>query len=245
MERRTQMSKNKDLKQFPLSNKQNCIVYLYKIITSSELCMDTFKEYNKETKYILDKYKDHSLIPANIYQDVCHKTYDVMSYLLNLLGDAQTSSISYFKYRNQIQKRIKKGLTDIPINDLNDEVNALIAEFNKARNWLNHIPESLLVAEMDLINQGKADISFDPVTIIHHNYATLEYFEHLYLSNIEFCQQARKIIQAAKKDYALLMGKSITYRRIYTDKPFDISRAEAAKKSAKIQGLSSKEIDIL
>ena len=234
------MSKSKELKQFPLSSKQNCIVYLYKIITSSELCMDTFKEYNKETKRILDKYKNQSLIPAKIYQEVCNKTYNIVSYILNLLGDAQTSSISYFKYRNQIQKRIKKGLTDIPINDLSDDVNSLIAEFNRTRNWLNHVPESLLVAEMDLINQENADISFDPVIIIHHNYATFEYFEHLYLSNIEFYQQARKIIQAAKKDYALLMGKSITYRRIYTDKPYDISRAEAAKKSAKIQGLSSK-----
>lgn len=236
------MANNKEKKQFPLTSKKNCIIYLYKIISSCEIGMDTFKKYNNQTKEALEQYKGQALVPTDIYQDLCHKTYDVMGYLLNLLGDAQTSSISYFKYRQQIQKRIKKGITDIQINSISTEVEELISEFNVTRNWINHVPESLLVSEMDLINAGQAEISLDPMIIVHHNYASYEYFEHLYLSNIEFCQKARKIIQAAKKDYSLLMGKPISYTRKYTDEPLGTARAEAAKMSAKIQGLKSNEL---
>lgn len=237
------MANNKNKKQFPLNSKENCIIYLYKIISSSEICLDNFKKYNAETKEALEHYKGQELVPIDVYQDLCDKTYNVMSYLLNLLGDAQTSSISYFKYRQQIQKRIKRGMTDIQINNISDEVEKLISEFNMTRNWLNHVPESLLISEMDLINSGQAKLSLDPMLIVHHNYATYEYFEHLYLSNIEFCQNARQIIQAAKKDYSLLMGKTVSYSRKYTDEPLGTMRATAAKMSAKIQGLTSKDLD--
>ncbi len=64
----------KEKKQFPLDSKENCCIYLCRIIFSCELC---------------------------------DKTYNVLSYLLNLLGDCQSSSISYFKYRQQIQKKNK------------------------------------------------------------------------------------------------------------------------------------------
>lgn len=231
------MANNKEKKQFPLTNKENCTIYLYKIISTCELCMDQFKQYNAQTKKTLDEYKGKDNLSIEIYQDMCHKTYDIMSYLLNLLGDAQTSSISYFKYRQQIEKRIKKGITDISLHNILSETKELISEFNKTRNWLNHVPESLLVSEMELVQAGKAELPLDPVIIVHHNIVSYEYFEHLYLSNIEFCQKARKIIQAAKKDYSLLMGKSITYPRIYTDEPMGMGRVEAAKMSAKIQGL--------
>lgn len=162
---------------------------------------------------------------------------NVMEYILNLLGDAQTSSISYFKYRNLIQKRIKKGMTDIQILPHSEEITDLLSEFNKMRNWLNHVPESLLVSEMELVNNGKAELPLNPVIIVHHKFASYEYFEHLYLSNVDFCKKARKIIQAAKRDYSLLVGESVSYQRVYSDEPIGIGSAEAAKMSAKIQGL--------
>lgn len=160
-----------------------------------------------------------------------------MEYILNLLGDAQTSSISYFKYRNLIQKRIKKGMTDIQIIPHSEEVTDFLSEFNKMRNWLNHVPESLLVSEMELVKKGKAELPLNPVIIVHHNFASYEYFEHLYLSNVDFCKKARKIIQAAKRDYSLLVGESVSYQRVYSNEPIGIGSAEAAKMSAKIQGL--------
>lgn len=102
------MGKKQDKKQFPLVNKENCAIYLTRIISSCELCMDRYKKYNKETRIILDKYQSGDVIPYDIYGDICDKTCNIMSYLLNLLGDCQTTSISYFKYRKQVQKLINK-----------------------------------------------------------------------------------------------------------------------------------------
>lgn len=47
------MEKNKEKKQFQLTDKKSCIIYLYKIITSSEICIDTLKRYNIETEKTL------------------------------------------------------------------------------------------------------------------------------------------------------------------------------------------------
>ena len=42
----------------------------------------------------------HMMYIANLY----NKTSNVVSYLLNIIGDAQGVSISYFKYRQQAKK---------------------------------------------------------------------------------------------------------------------------------------------
>ena len=229
-------------KQFPLDSKENCCVYLCRIISSCELCMDKLKDYNQQIKSDLEKYSKDDLIPYNIYSEHTDKAYNVISYLVNLLGDCQKTSISYYKYRKEISKRLKRGNSDIPLVEISQETTELMNEFNKKRNWLNHTPESLLIAEMELVKEGKMYFPMDPVEIGHYNNVTYEYFEHLYLSNNEFYKNSRQIIQVAKRDYSLLMGKSIEYPRVYLTKPLGVDKSEASKKSAKIQGLQS-ELD--
>lgn len=235
------MGEKQDKKQFPLINKENCIIYLARIISSCELCMDRYKKYNRETKEILDNYVEGDIISYEIYGDICDKTCNIMSYLLNLLGDCQMTSISYFKYRKQVQKLIKKDVDGLQLSVLDAEVEKILSKFNKLRNWQNHVPESLLISELDLIKKRKLDLPTDPVTIIHYNYVSYEYFMDLYMSNLNFCEGARKIIQAAKKDYALLLGKSISYPRVYRDKPVTLEKSEPTKMSAQVQGLESRD----
>lgn len=230
------MGKNK--KQFPLETKENCRIYLCRIISSCELCMDKLKKYNTEIKNNLEKYSQSDTVPYDIYGEYVDKTYNVISYLLNLLGDCQKISISYFKYRQEISKRIKRGNVEIPLTEMPEETKALLYEFNKTRNWLNHVPESLLIAEAELINSGKILFPMDPVEITHYNDVSYGYFENLYLTNVEFYKKSRQIIQVAKRDYSLLMGKCITYPRIYSSKPLSDEKSEASKMSAQIQGLS-------
>lgn len=230
-----------DKKQFALDSKEKCCVYLCRIISSCELCMDRFKRYNKQIKDILDEYEGMDVIPYEMYGEMCDKSYNVISYLLNLLGDCQTSSISYFKYRNLMQRRINKGHFDIPVYLITDEVKNIMSKFNKMRNWQNHVPESILIAEMELVNEGKMELPMDPVEITHYKNVTYEYFEHLYLSNITFYREARKIIQTIKREYSLLMEKSISYPRVYTNKPLSFSKSEATKKSWVVQGLDPEE----
>ena len=231
----------KEKKQFPLDSRENCCIYLCRIISSCELCMDKLKKYNSQTKSELEKYSQSDVVPYDIYGELCDKTYNILSYLLNLLGDCQSSSISYFKYRQQIQRRINRGNLDIPLSEIGEDVSDVMSEFNKMRNWQNHIPESLLIAEVDQVRAGELEFPMNPVEITHYEYVTYEYFEHLYLSNIEFYEKARQLIQAAKRDYSLLMGQSIVYPRVFSDKPLGIEKSYPSKSSAKVQGLSAKK----
>lgn len=235
------MGDKQNKKQFPLTNKENCIIYLARIISSCELCMDRYKKYNRETKAILDEYVEGDIISYEIYGDICDKTCNIMSYLLNLLGDCQMTSISYFKYRKQVQKLINKGVDGLKLSALDEDVEKILTKFNKLRNWQNHVPESLLISEVELIKKRKMTLPTDPVTIVHYNHVTYEYFLDLYKSNLDFCEGARKIIQTAKKDYALLLGKTTSYPRVYSDKPVTLEKSEPTKMSAQVQGLEVKD----
>lgn len=232
----------KSQKQLPLDSKENCRIYLCRIISSCELCMDKLKKYNNQIKSDLEKYSQSNVVPYDIYSEHTDKTYNVITYLVNLLGDCQKTSISYFKYRQEINKRIKRGYLEIPLVEISEETTELINEFNKMRNWLNHVPESLLIAETELVKDGKMHFPMNPVEIAHYENVTFEYFEHLYLSNDEFYNNARQIIQAAKRDYSLIMETRITYPRVFLSKPLGVEKSEASKTSAQIQGLHA-ELD--
>ena len=230
----------KKQKQFQLDSKENCCIYLLRIITTAEKCLMELKKYNLQTKKVLDRYGDmHSdTVPYDIYSEFVCKTSNVKSYLLNVLGDAQSVSISYFKYRQQVKKLIDKQVDGISLSNFTEELIELISEFNKMRNWQNHIPESLLISEEELVKQGVAyKQPRNPIEIYLYNNVTYEYFKDLYDSNIGFYEDARKLVQAAKRDYGCLIGERVTVERKYLSKPVGIAQSTAAKMSAKIQGI--------
>lgn len=72
------------------------------------------------------------------------------------------------------------------LNSLEDETQELLKEFNKMRNWQNHIPESLLVAEMEQVEAEKMVFPMDPVDIIIYKNVTYEYFENMIEINLSF-----------------------------------------------------------
>lgn len=227
------MGKKED-KQFPLTSKDNCVIYLNRIISSCELCMDRLKKYNAEGKKLLEEYAEKDIVPHEIYAEMMDKTSNVTDYLLNLLGDAQTSSISYFKFRNCISKH---PVADVELEPLESQTKDLLSEFNKMRNWQNHVPESLLVAEMEQVEAGKMEFPMNPVNITMYENVTYDYFKDLIEINIAFYDSARKLIQAAKRDYRKVYGESVTYNRVYVDRPLDFDKSVPTRKSAKVQGI--------
>ena len=200
--------------------------------------MQRLKIYNSQTKAILDRYGENCKIPHEIYEIEKDKTSNVMCYLLNILGDAQTSSISYFKYRKLAEKLIKQNVEGIELVPFTNELKQLIQDFNKMRNWQNHIPESLLTAEIELIKEGKyLPHLINPIELNMYSYVTYAYLKDLYDSNMEFCKAARKIVQVCKKDYSLLIGESVTIRKIYHENPVDVDTLNVAKLSSEVQGI--------
>ena len=114
----------KEQKQFQLDNKENCCIYLLRIITTAEKCLMKLKKYNLQTKEVLDEYtnKNATTIPYDIYSEFVDKTSNVISYLLNVIGDAQGVSISYFKYRQQAKRLMDRQVEGISILSFTDEL---------------------------------------------------------------------------------------------------------------------------
>ena len=231
------MNNGQEIKQFRLDSAHKCALYLNKIIFSCEKNMYFFERYNQETSFILCEYYGEVKIPYDKYVALVHKIGTIKMTLLNIIGDAQSSSISYFKFRKQIQKQIKNGKIDIKILDLGNDLEKILSEFNKYRNWQNHVPESLLVAERALMENEGVQLKLNPIGIVHYNYVSYEYFKSFYDENTHFYNQARKIIQSAKEDYSQLIGEPIICSPIYLDKPLSFEQAQSVEMSAKIQGI--------
>ncbi len=229
----------KEQKQFQLDSKENCCIYLCRIISSCELCMDKLEKYNNEAIQVLKDYIGQQTIPYDVYGDMCDKSCHVTSYLLNLLGDCQKTSISYFKYRDMMKKRIKKGNKDVSLAEMDDETSEILTNFNRMRNWQNHVPESLLIAETEMIKAGTLTWETDPVIITKYKYVEYEYYKDMIDTNISFFEVSKKLINVVKKDYALLMGKEIEYPRVYVDTPVRLEKQNASKKSAQVQGVKN------
>lgn len=228
----------KEQKQFQLDSKENCCIYLLRIIITAEKCLMNLKKYNLQTKKLLDEHSKADTIPYEIYSEFVDKTSNIMSYLLNIIGDAQGVSISYFKYRQQAKRLMERQVDGVNILEFTNELNELIKDFNKMRNWQNHIPESLLISEEELIKQGMAHKQpRNPIEIYLYSEVTYEYFKDLYDSNVGFYKATRKLVQAAKRDYGCLIGERVQLQRKYIDTPVGISQLNAAKMSASIQGI--------
>ena len=66
------MGKKED-KQFPLTNKKNCAVYLNRIVSSCERCMDRLKKYNVEGNKLLVEYMGKDVVPHEVYVELLDK----------------------------------------------------------------------------------------------------------------------------------------------------------------------------
>lgn len=227
----------KELKIFPLDSRENCCIYLCRIITTAEICLDRLKRYNQESKTVLENCSG-STLKKEIYEDISDKTGNTRNYLLNILGDSQDASISYFKYRYVLRKRAKKGSAPCILLDIGDEAEKCLSYFNKERNFQNHVPEAILVAEQELVNANKMFFPMNPAEIIKYEFVEKEVFEDLDKVNHNFLLTARMIVQAAKREYSTLMGETITYPRVFSDKPLSIKKGKPTCIAATRQGLT-------
>ena len=230
------------LKQFSLSNREDCIIYLLQIISSMDLCLSRLKEYNKQTEVLIEKFKKERTenIPYSVYSDLLDKTSGIETYLLNVIGDAQTVSISYFKYRKLAERLVKKGVEGVALTSLNDEITKYLSDFNRLRNWHNHIPESILTSELDLIAPDKISYFLanpNPIRVHYYSYVSFNFFNSMYSTNKDFYTIAKLLHQAVKRDYSALIEESVEIKRIYTEKVKNTDQLSATRRSAKIQGL--------
>ncbi|WP_079495758.1 hypothetical protein [Maledivibacter halophilus] len=237
----------KKLKQFSLNEKTDFIIYLQELIVRTDKCLVKMKRNLDNLAKLIKKHDMNELeegfsgeiiVPSEKYGMYVDLLSNNTSYLLNLIGDQQNSSISYKKFRYIIDRRIKKKSLKFEIREIDEEVNKILCDLNKMRNWFNHVPESLLLSEIELIREGKLNShKLQPIEIYYPTYCSLNVVKDLYETSFGFYNICRKIHQNAKKDYSSLIGKSVTINRISIDEPKTMEYFEATKLSSDVQGI--------
>lgn len=119
------MGKKED-KQFPLTNKKNCAVYLNRIISSCERCMDRFKKYNVEGKLkkilnvmpqSVEKYfelsKNYIVLPNEGFEEEENSIYTIK---FSVHPASIGSKIQFRKMMNQYLREIYKALENVQID---------------------------------------------------------------------------------------------------------------------------------
>ncbi|OAH53098.1 hypothetical protein AWH48_12130 [Domibacillus aminovorans] len=142
-------------KKFVLNDKVDFLVYLRQLIIVSTKCL---KKYDLYVKQLEEKIEELELnkrpnrkIDSEIYEEFNDKMQRNSNQLLNIFGDLQPDSMSYYKFRKILLKRnieVKETL-----GDLSKELWKNLKDVNIARNWGMHEPESLLNAHLENIKE--------------------------------------------------------------------------------------------
>lgn len=225
---------SKKSKRFIFKQPYDYIIYLQRIIITTQICLNKLKRYNKEIKDTLTKFEGQEQISYELYADLKDKTSNEIAYLLNVIGDSSCEAVSYYNYR----KYIKLNRFQMKYTELSKETQEILEYFRSLRNWINHIPASLINSDIECIKQGYSQPYIDnPIEIYMNQYVTVELLRDLHNQNLIIYDQAKKVFQMCKKDYSLLIGKSVIVRRIYSDEHLDVYQTIIVRMAAIMQGL--------
>lgn len=236
----------RNMKRFELKDKVEYEIYLHELITRMYICINKQKKYLKKLHSYIEvlKVKNPNKSMEEIeakhddYSEFVDMISNIESNALNLMGDNQQTSISYVKFRDIIYKKKKKGTLKFEIRDLDEKTIDLMKDINRARNWANHVPESLLAAELKLIKEGKLkNHSRNPITIASYSNCTLEYMQSLYDNSNNFLKLMIKIHQNMKKDYSCLIGENVKIVRTNISTPSGVNLLAPAEISSQVQGI--------
>lgn len=226
------------LKQFILNNKEDYIIYLQNIIILAVRCIERHNRYLQELRLIIEEYKNCDKIPYEIYSNIEARLAYEESYMLNLFGDHQKASVSYFKFRDLLIKYAKKSDSKIEYYNFTEEEQYILKRFNLLRNWNNHIPESILTSDLEMIKAGMSSVYIkNPIQVPIYNYIEYGYISSLFTASSSLNSDAKKMLQCAKKDYSLLINEHVRVYKIDIDEPRDMRDMLITKMSADIQGL--------
>ncbi|WP_419891596.1 hypothetical protein [Paenibacillus xylanexedens] len=215
-------------KSFNLETKADFIIYLYYLIMLAHRQLYYYKKYLKEMKRVIDS--NNKSLNGMIYEDFRNKLSFLNIYLFNLFGDETKTALSYRKFRKLLNK--KKDI--VSIGELSVDVEDALNQLNILRNWVAHIPESLLNAEFEAAEIHKRNLTRpsllaapSPINFnIFYEY-DVEWINGLYGECSELYDVYIMVLQQMKKDYSKLIGRSVEILPNYHVAPrqheFDVS----------------------
>ena len=224
------------MKTLELNSKEDFQYYLYQLICRSYKLIRQQDIYLlRLDNYICQKQRENVLmvtknisVPYDVYKDFLALLGHVETNLLNILGDMQSSSMSYYKFRDIYRKRESRKAVDFQLAPLSEDVLDMLKQFNMSRNFQNHMPESLITVEREIMN---------PLVIVEYETCTLEFVIDMYKSYKEMNRMAKEVFEVMKKDMSSFLGAELQIIENMATKSKGIEHLEPVKKSADIQGL--------
>ena len=230
------------LKTFQLDTKGAFIYYLYQLICRCYKLLKKQDRYLNELRvYIEDVQRKNMLkqtsaidIPYDDYSDFLALQGHIETHLLNVIGDLQDSSLSYYKFRELIKKKKKKKTLSFEMREIEDDILKILVGINRARNFQNHEPESLITAEAKMIDEKQLlPVEYNPIEIINYETCTLELLADLYNSYKHTYDGANKVFKSMMLDYEFLLGTKVEIVDVISAK--GMSHLETIKLASDIQ----------
>jgi hypothetical protein len=176
-------------------------------------------------------------VPYEDYSDFLAFQSSVETYLLNTIGDLQSSSLSYYKFRDLIHKKKKKNTLSFEMREIDKNALDVLIGFNRSRNFQNHVPESLITAEAKMVEERQLlAVEYNPIQIINYETCTLEFLVDMYKSYKELNEGAYEAFKNMKLDYEFLLGEKVEIIDVFSASSKDVSHLEAVKLAFEIQG---------
>ncbi|PHG66179.1 hypothetical protein [Bacillus wiedmannii] len=222
---------NPNYKRFTLNSKYDYLTYLRFIIIQSHKFMKRHSFYKEclereiEELNLMDQ--PQQAIDSNIYEEHNDRIQFVSSKLLNLFGDLQGDSLSYYKFRKTLVRR-NTEVKDT-LGTLSKEILEILSSINQTRNWALHMPESLLNSHSEIIKKSwsEAEHNLYLSTFTPINVPFFEKYEGTWLLSLYheccLCEEDNvAIFNQMICDYKALLGRELTIEEIVYDKrPFE------------------------
>ncbi|MCD8403916.1 hypothetical protein [Tenacibaculum finnmarkense] len=194
-------------KIFRFNEKTDYIYYLSELITDLIQKKDRLTKYHSEIEFIIKNNPNAKFISSELYESISDKTNRLFQYLFNLIGDESKKAVSYRKFRKILYKQ--RNQLNITLEQLTQDENKILSDFNSLRNWGLHIPESLYLQKRvffklssDFINANK-----NIIPIPQYDNFEIEFLIKMEDEIGEVLECCEKILNRMKTDYSSLIGQ--------------------------------------
>lgn len=228
-------------KTFRVETKGDAIIYLRYIIINMDIYLKRFGAGIKKLEKLIEQHSFYENPCKTIDSDVYFEYRDGagfnMGYLLNIISDHSNYAISYKKLR-EVFKRKGQDAVNWGIEDLEIEYQEILRDLNNKRNWVMHVPESMLYASLESIGRAFDNDPRDliiqnpnPIGVEQFQKANGEMFLILHRNNSYMYQTFREMHQRMKQDYSKLIGSSVRLKPVFVDVLTDDTGNEMPKYS--------------
>ncbi|MCT4596196.1 MAG: hypothetical protein N4A57_18270 [Anaeromicrobium sp.] len=215
---------------FDFKTKEDFILYLRYLIITTQIELDRYKVYLRELDkkikdYGLEKDK-HVKIPTLTFHDFNDKLRSLSYYLLNMVGEDKEGIISYKRFRKMADEMSEE--LEFELNELEEEIRLIIDQCSNNKAWCLHLSDITLNGQLQIHNKEMYR-KIKNYVLIHNNPVEIpeyDYYEGAWLLDLQrksqiFYDTTRKVFQHMKKDYSVLIEKSIRIKRkVYENRKY-------------------------